>query len=133
MTKEEFEEIVVGLELDIGELGGEVDVEGPWNPRYLLDLRLEVDGRKIGAHVEFVLEEHDEDEMDEFGDGIEIVQSLESLTVYDLAGLEDDAEIDEGEELPQEGEFFESVLDEISDNLGCDYFGYLADKNMDED
>ena len=133
MTKEEFEEIVVGLELDIGELGGEVDVEGPWNPRYLLDLRLEVDGRKIGAHVEFVLEEHDEDEMDEFGDGIEIVQSLESLTVYDLAGLEDDAEIDEGEELPQEGEFFESVLDEISDNLGCDYLGYLADKNMDED
>lgn len=133
MTKEEFEEIVVGLELDIGELEGEVDVGGPWNPRYLLDLRLEVDGRKIGAHVEFVLEEHDEDEMDEFGDGIEIVQSLESLTVYDLAGLEDDAEIDEGEELPQEGEFFESVLDEISDNLGCDYLGYLADKNMDED
>lgn len=133
MTKEEFEEIVVGLELDIGELEGEVDVGGPWNPRYLLDLRLEVDGRKIGAHVEFVLEEHNEDEMDEFVDGIEIVQSLESLTVYDLAGLEDDAEIDEGEELPQEGEFFESVLDEISDNLGCDYFGYLADKNMDED
>ena len=133
MTKEEFKEIVVGLELDIGELGGEVDVGGPWNPRYLLDLRLEVDGRKIGAHVEFVLEEQDEDEMDEFVDGIEIVQSLESLTVYDLAGLEDDAEIDEGEELPQEGEFFESVLDEISDNLGCDYFGYLADKNMDED
>ena len=120
MTIEEFKDAVIGLELDIGELEGEVDVEGPWNPRYLLDLRLEVDGRKIGAHVEFVLEEYDEDEMDEFGDGIEIVQSLESLTVYDLAGLEDDAEIDEGEELPQEGEFFESVLDEIASELGCE-------------
>lgn len=120
MTAEEFSEVVVGLEID--DLDGEVNISGPWNPRYFLDLKMEVKGRKVGAHIEFVLEE-DEREDDEIGEWDEcqnVVQSLECLEVYDLEGLEEDAEVSDGEGIPQEGEFFEAILDEIADQLGCD-------------
>lgn len=119
MTAEEFSEVVVGLEID--DLDGEVNISGPWNPRYLLDLKMEVEGRKVGAHIEFVLEENDNEdgEVEDWDECQGVVQSLECLEVYDLEGLEEDAEVSDGEDIPQEGEFFEAILDEIADQLGC--------------
>ena len=64
-------------------------------------------------------DEREDDEISEWDECQNVVQSLECLEVYDLEGLEEDAEVSDGEGIPQEGEFFEAILDEIADQLGC--------------
>ena len=136
MTLEEFKENVVGLEID--DLEGEVNVSGPWNPRFFMDLKMEVEGRKVGAHIEFVLEEdesaEDEDEVDDWDDNHchGVVQSLECLEVYDLEGLEEDAEVSAGEMIQAEGEFFEAILDKIDYCLSDEVGKALADAAAEE-
>ena len=108
MTFEEFGELVEGLEVDdLSALEGEVQVQGPWDCRYVFDLKIEVSGRPVGVHGEFVIDDDDQ-----------TVEKVELLKFYDLAGLDEDAEITDGSKLI--GNECAEACDQLAEMLDLD-------------
>ena len=105
MTHEEMECVFEGLAVDdLAALEGEVDVQGPWDCRYVFDLKVEVDGKSVGVHGELVLDDDDQ-----------TVAEVVCLDAYDLSGLGEDADVEDGVELAEEE--CESVYDRLAELL----------------
>lgn len=105
----EFEELVSGLgEIELSELDGNIDM-GPWGGcTYVFRIKVQGSHGPLGVVGEF--------NMDDDG----LVSEVADFHIYDLSELPEDAEVDEGEELPEESSEYGRVYAQIAAILGFD-------------
>ena len=117
MTLEEFKEEIIGMSIDdLNELGGEVDVQGPWACRYIFNVKVEGSNGPIGVHGELVL---DEEEGEDGFDPSSEIADVELIQAYDISELgEDDDDFENGEEIDEDDPEYEVVYDRLMELIG---------------
>lgn len=102
----DFDNMIEGLPTgELAALDGDIDI-GPDGASYVFEIK--INGRKgpVGVRGEFGLADSDG-----------TVEGVVELVAYDLTGLEDDADITEGEKIVSPKEY-EYIYDRIGELLG---------------